>query len=549
MYSINDNRINENPNYTLGLKSTLITLTQKYPWRIEMYSRDAGIMGRWNIGSLNMPFSDFSFSISEKGPMDAKLNCPRIDFLTYYGNEFRFFYNNEQKYRGYLESVPDPKGGVINITPYHTRFGQLTFNSTISGVTFPEYMGTLINANSSNLGIGYSTALVTDYDSTGVLTGTVYNYETIQKFIDDYYKNVENVYYGVNSTGYFYLKKRSTAVTKVLYSGECQSFGNVTYKKDYSKIKATRYDVFLPSTGSGNSTYVATIPDGTDSYPYWSLENDIGIKIEKLNAVKGLTAVEAKLYAYNKIISQKIPVNIKISSIDVRTYDLQIGEKVRVWTNPEWQLYDLVDCDSVEGWYGNIELNTTDYIEGSGCINILTDLPAYYDFGKTLHFKKITKLLFMIKSTQTGQFLDVFFANYHPYELLYFSDGIYGKGNYSIGMSDNTSTEASDVTKVRIKITDENKWNQIEIPCTYAFRYLGFILQENSTIQNLRINVDDIKLFGVFQNHYEGNVVKLDYKISNDNYHLYDAELGDLKQLSNNINYWLKEKVEKLEAV
>jgi hypothetical protein len=536
MYRISESRISESD---IFISSTDLPIS-RYPWRIDLFPQGKS----WNIDAQNVPIQSFSFSLAEKGCMDAKIKFATIDFPVYYGNEISIYYQGEKRYMGYISTLPDPTGDTINISPYSKRLDEIRFNTTWVDKTFLEMLEDTIVSHTTETGIYYNPSMVISYNTTQVYGTTgksiQYKYEKISKLIDDYYDKVDDIYWGVQENSFLYLKKRNANIDYYLYGGSNQSFQELKPKKDYAKIKETRYDVFQKSTITNESEYIATIPDGSSNYPYSNNEAVVGVKYNNLTAPQGLNSTECKDYAFAKITAQQAPENTKIKGLDIRRYDLRIGQRIKVYSETERQLYDLVSCDSTTKWWGDVSIDNNDFLEGSGSIVFGSSAMVYYDFGEVQHWLNIEKIIFMIKAESIGSLSAFSFGtNYSGYGL-----GLYGIGLY--GMSTTVIEEIFATTQIeKLSIPTVNNWCLIQLPVTRDFRYLGFV---SDSTNYSSIHIDDIKLYGYFNKAYEGNVIKLSYDINPENEYLYDVEIGDEDQKANDLLFEMQKKIDLLES-
>jgi hypothetical protein len=160
-----------------------------------------------------------------------------------------------------------------------------------------------------------------------------------------------------------------------------------------------------------------------------------------------------------------------------------------------------------------------------------------YDFGEIKHYKKIKKIMLMLKSDSIGSFLKFSYGTH----LGGYSVGNYSTYDYSIQNTTNVNIFS---THVYISIKNPNVWELIEIPLEGDFRYIGFL---STSITNATIKIDDIQLYGITKRYYEGNVIKLNYMLNKKNLSLYDAEIGQYDQAINDDFFAWKKKLAKLE--
>ncbi|MFA5300630.1 MAG: hypothetical protein WC389_20780, partial [Lutibacter sp.] len=219
----------------------------QFPWSVDIQSKDGGFIKSYTIGANNFFCDEVNFSLSEKGCLEAKLNLAKIDIPYYCGNQIIISYNGKRKYSGYVTNEPSVDEDSIKISPFSKRLKEVKFNSTFNNYTFPEMLSTTIAANSTNTGVLYNSFLV-DYNDTSVYSSAPYKNENIEKLINDYYEIEDDSFWGVNADQYLYISKRSTVITKILYSGQNQAFKKLKITNDFSKIQYTRVNLFQKST-------------------------------------------------------------------------------------------------------------------------------------------------------------------------------------------------------------------------------------------------------------------------------------------------------------
>ncbi len=500
----------------------------RYSWKVDINYKTGGKIKSWNIGAQDVPIKELSFSKAENGCLDGKIKLSKLDFPIYYGSEVIIYYNNIRKYRGFISNIPDNIDDGISITPYTKRFDEISINTTYTNYTFQQMIQDFIPNFSTETNIFYNESLI-NFSDTTIYGSVKYNYEKIKKVIEDYYEKEDDAYWGVDENGFFYIKKRDDNVSAILYSGQDQAFQKFKYKKDYSKLKYTRINIFQKSTGgSGENVFIATIPDGSYEYPYILNETETQRKDEKKTAPEGFSIQECKDWAWAELNNQKVPENIKITGVDIRKFDFNIGQKIRLWTGLELRLVDLISCDTLTNWTnGSLE---NEHVEGDYSIRLRSSYAVYYDFGEIKNYHKIEKISFMINSNDISLPVKVNAAqDGSRYSLDYYSSGIY---SYSSGGSN----------EYEFYIPNVNVWNLVEVPIGNNFRYLGFFCQSTYVL------IDDIRLYGYQKKYYEGNIISCDYKINKKNQYLYDVEIGDYDKFSNDLLFAMQKKIAVLEA-
>lgn len=509
--------------------------SQYYKWKIEIRHPSGGLIRSAFIGANNFFAKNVNFGLTERGCETASLQMAKIDFPVYYGCDVVIYKNGERRYAGYISNIPNSENDTIKITPYIQRLSELSINTTYTNYTGREILQNAIESISTDSKILWNNSIV-KYDDTSVFENVSYKYEKVKKVIEDYYQNQDDAYYGVNAYNNLYIKERASTISHILYHGLNQPFRSLEYSKDYSQIKQNVYDIFQKSTDTNENVFIATIPDGSSNYPYNSNKNVVGLKRDKLIAPNGLNSTECKDYAFAKINAQVAPENIKITGIDIDRFDLSIGQKIRIWENEKEQLFQVNACESTENWTGAVSLSD-DYIEGSNSIEFSSSNYVIYDFGEIKHYRKIKKILFMIKSDIAGSYLKFSHGNYL---------GGYSIGNYSTYYYSKNSTSVSSIfsTHAYISIKSPNVWELVEIPLTSNFRYIGIM---STSVLNATIKVDDIQLYGLSKKYYEGNVIKLNYKLNKKNLTLYDAEIGQYDQALNDEFFAWRKKIATIE--
>ncbi len=538
MYKISEDKISEQ---TLQLNTEDYPVSQ-YKWLIEMDYKDGGIMKKWSLGADGNPINKVSFSLGEKGCIDATLKFSQIDFPVYYGNEILISYNGRKRYRGFINNIPSyTSPDSLKCTPFTNKLNTIFINTTFTNNTFKEMIFEVLNDKSTSLGIFYNESMMTDYTDVTVYSGVKYNYTPCQQVIDDYYERTDDVYWGVEANGFLYLKKRSTSISKSLYSGGCQAFQSLTYKKDWTKIKATRYHIFQKSTATGENIFIATIPDGSSNYPYSDMELTVGTLEQKLTAPSGLNSTECKDYAYGKIFASRAPDNVKVKGIDINKIDLSIGDKVRIYTGSQLQLKELISCDSTAKWYGEVSLEDNIKVEGDYSLSFPSYATIIYDFGELQKYDNIKKISFMLKSDKQGTYLQASFGK----KRTGYSQGIYSNDAYSA----NVLSTACDLfcSNQSISIRNIATWNLIELNVTNDFRYFA-ISRLSTGYTDATLYIDDIRLYAFQNRFYDANVIKLDYDLDKENLTLYDAELGEFNPFLNDLLFTMEKRVRDVEV-
>lgn len=556
MYNISNDIISESRSLTQQTTSAII---RKNNWKIEILGTDGGLIKNFDLYSKKI--KSFSFSEGEKGSLDASFKFNKIDFPVYINSVVSVFYNDEKIYRGYITNIPSyTEADQLKCAPFTKKLENIYINKTYTAQTFKQILSDILTTYTTYLNIYYNNDLLTDYTNENTYTVT-YDFETAKKIIEDYVELVDDVYYGVAPSGYFYVKKRSSEYNHILHSGQNQHFSNFSYKKDWAKIKNTRFHVFQKTTDS-KTRYIDTIPDGSTVYPYIDAEKTIGIIEGKLTAPAGFSDDESKDYAYAKLIAQTAPENVKIKDIDIRRHDIKIGEKVKLFDNLDWQLKSLLTCETRTGWHPllKVTLSSLHKIEGDYSITFGSSIVAKYEFETMQRFEAIKNISFMIMSDTPGLIVSVGIYGeeqkygYASTSVTEIGQGKYSAGNYSIGnysvgniASLTTSYGASSYTSLKsMYLPSAGSFHLLELPAsTYFF---GWDIFTTSSTGGARIYIDDIRINATQKATYEGTVISRDFDIGKDNIHYYDIEVGDFNPLINDKLFEMEQKIKQLEA-
>lgn len=516
--------------------------TAYYPYRVEILSNDGGYIRDWAIGADGCPLSMVQYEETERGDVKCTIDIAEVTFPLNYSDIVKIYYNGKLDYIGYIEKLPDPRGGKIQVYPYIQRLKDILYNGSFSAKTPKEILETVITSTDSDTDVFWNSDAV-DINVTDTYSPT-YAYIKVEKIIDDWVKLEDDAVWGVDN-GFLVVKKPDDDVKYTIFNDDQPPFVEIEEDNDSTKIEATEYRVFAKNA-SGDTDYVGIVPDG-GTYPDLSLETDIGRKITgRLTAPDGLTGADALEWAYAKLKAYYPAQTVKITGLDRRLFDIKPFDKVRTWGNEELQLETIEDCEALTYWHGSDSLAlSSDAKKGLYSVEFDTGTAKteliYIDFERTRTYRGVEKLVFWIKSPDSatkavavrlGRYETS--ANYNEWAGEYASPPLYGEGVYW-DTADNVS------------IRTVGAWNVIELSINPgAFQFIEF---KSISDTDITIRIDEVQLYHFYQKLYELNVKTVKYKIAKSNYHYYDLELGSYDRKANDKLFEIERRLTELEEV
>lgn len=517
-------------------------ITSQYPWSITWKHRTGGIKRTWYYGQDNCPIVNFKFERNLSGCGAGIINLAYIDFPIDAEDLVYIYRNNSIYYLGMVDTIPDIKGGELDLIPIWKKYENSLYNGTLTTQTIAQIISTVVSALATNTGIAYNASLVsTGSSSTYTIT---YNYETGKKIFDDLTTRTSSRYWGVNESAQFYLKQYETSVSKNLFYSDPPAYTDIQITKDYSGIPATRYQVYYKNSGNTGTTRAGEVGYG-GSYPSITLEKFTRVKEAKITVPDNVSSTDALTWAYALLQTYSPKTNITVNNINLDRYEPYIGQLVQVQDREDYELTTKITCDSTTGWKG-ATLDTTTFVEGTGSVKFTSAVSgAYMEYVNTswIALYHAQKIGFMVYATNAGSYLTV--KIYTGYELTQYGAGVGTAGAGTAGIGDTTvTTQTYTITSQVIIIQSANVW-------TYQdFAYTGNIYKikfefTSTPPSSTTVYVDRIQVYQLYRAVYTNNVVQIDYEISpeqeNVTAHLlsYDTKANDqlfaLQQSNDNL--------------
>lgn len=514
-----------------------------YDVEMRVYNRSGGLKKGYFFGMNNVPIKSIKFEENKHylGAGDIVFNF--VDSPLDVDDKVEIYYKGTKKWQAIIDNQVT-KEGKIELVPYSEQLEDRIINTSYTGEIM-DYMFEDILTNSSSIDVYWDNSVI----NTGDLGAYnwEFQYKQAKSAIDDLMKKLNGREWAVDLSNRFVIYEKSTSITKIIQNINNNWFTELKRKIDTKRIKATRHVVTQKSTDN-KIEYVDEVGYDLPGNTYATLD------IEKVRRRKdtrfdisfhSTDTTFLKDYAYSDLQAQALlGESITLKDFRIDKYDPAINTYIKVIDATEKQLKTLVNCDSITNWSAGT-LYTDDYIEGSGCVQIIgsnpTDSETYYDLGEIKRFKKLEKINFMVKSDE-----DVG-------EVLQF------------GLSENSSTLWDNPYSVFINDTDI--WELKEImPDESSFRYVGFRLK-NSRDTKRQFNllgrnmlgsyaqpslyteflIDRIQTFAFNYNEYEGLVVQKKYKIDNKGLTC-DITLSDYDNQANQRFFDLNKEVENLKG-
>lgn len=530
-------------------------------WRIDITHKSGGIKAHYYIGQDNCGISKFDFELTEIVCGSGSITFAYIDMPLHAYDTVEIYYNNVKKYKGFIESTPDPKGGVIKILPFSKRLDELVVNSSFTIQTVSYILQTIIQAVQTDTGITWHPDYV-DTGSTDTYTLNYAEYEKPKKIIDELVKKLDDREWGVTAFDIFTVYQPSTTITKTFLYGDDPYYTEVDADIDYGKVKQTRSQVFMKTTGTSETARVGQVGYGS-GYDTPAVEVLTRKKVGKFTAseVVGSAAMALDI-AYNNLLAQAVtPQSVDVKNFDLtRGYFPAIGDRLKVQDRIARQLRTIIHCDSLTddddsmgeagSWIGmkctpSISTTSGYYTEGTGALYFsgsLIDTGIIYDFGELIHWYYPEKLLFMLRSDVVGQFMAFSTAKE------------YGgwSGDTWCGDAWCDSEITSDYlfeTTTEFNIPTGGVWKVYSLDITDTdWQYLSFYFK-TAPGSTATIYIDQIQLFCYHRQTYEACIVKAKFNISKANDRLCQITLNEYNMDANDVLWAYERQIEKLEAI
>lgn len=518
----------------------------QFPWKIILRSSDTGLKKMWIIGQDSCPITKLEFELNEYLCGAGTIELSYLNFPFHANDILDAYFENDRKYRAYIQNTIDPKGGKIKLKPYKDKFNIIFYNGNLTAAdhTIEEIFEHVIEATDDDTTIVWNSDFI-DTGDTSVYRPDYRLFEFPKKIFDDYIKKCDDRRWGVRPDNIFTVYHPSTTVDHVFFQDDNPVCTKIKNNKNYDKIKKTRSQVFrktaAPADEQDSMTRAGEVGYGA-GYAVIELETIVGKKEGKFIASEVLqNNTEALVMAYAELTALSLPESIVCEDVDLTQYFPVIGERLTIQDIEDLILRIIIDCDSITDWNG-ATAETTDYKEGSGSIKFTgTGSPTemIYDFGRIEHWYNPEKLGFMIKATRAGEYLECSTGEVKR------SAGLSIAGIGTAGRGDTSLTGLGD-TLYKIQIHNNNLWQWFDVDFISNFRYFG--INFHDTVASTTVIIDQISLYLYDRSVYTANVRKAKFTIEskgtkcNMTLNNYDDQLND--------EYfdWIR-KVEKLEAI
>jgi hypothetical protein len=532
----------------------------QFDWRAQLFHKSGGIKKDWFIGQDNTSLEKIDFELTKKICGSGTIRFVYLDFPIDADDYVKIFFQNSLVYRAIVDQSIDPKGGKAKLLPYSQRFGELLANNTFTGKTIAEMLETIVINAFPDTQINFLLSLV-DTGSIETFDKDFSKYETVKKIIDELVSELDDREWGVTADNLFTVYKPSILTDEILLYGDDPYYTDIKQDIDYSKIKATRYQVLKKNTTTDKIERIGEVGYG-GLYPILSIEN-LTRKKEKKFTVSDLIVnnADALEFAYANLTSKAIvPQSITLKDFRFELLFPEIAKRYKVQDRIEYIRRKIIRCDSLtadddsfekdSGSWSGATLNTTDFTSGTASITydgaIIGD-SIRYDFGDTIKLLDPLSLGFMLKSEFAGDLLGIEIGIGGDTG----GDGAWSSGPWSVGAwsQDNTSyTTDTILFEDTINIPNGQTWNYYEFPFTLTeFSYIKFKFTTTPS-STTTINIDDIGIFLPDRAEYESNVILAKFRLEKDDIKC-DVKLNDYDLQANDDFFLLERELQKLEAL
>ena len=516
-------------------------INSQHPIIVEIRTRDNGLKRRWywHKDDENCPIKSIQWDKNINNGLGAcNITFVRVDFPIDANDDIVISYNGTTLYKGYIDSIPDPEGGKVKVSPPITKLRN-TLYPTPSPVLGTENVNELIEklidyANNDGSRIDYIHSYNVISDKAEITFDENPEYKSVHSILEQCVNGAGNNYnFGVDENYKFYVKEKETTVSDAYYNTEIPQFATVEHTEDWTKVKNTRI-VIKDKDGD----LVTQVGYGTDTigsagdYPILTdIENKIGIR-EKLETVEKVTLEKdiADFFYTRLVVNAQSAITTKIKNINLDLKNPELFQFVRAQSQQKRQLSIVDDFDDITKMVSAtpVTLDTDDYYSGNGSIvfnTVTTDSEFPVDWIYELDEKFVPngegKLGIMIKSSQLGTYLEL---SYGEFDTIGYGDGAYGAGAYGAGSEERVGAvlwETSEIVKL-----ENSGWNYVEVSASRNFKFIG-IRQIDRTINVGEVKINRAQFYDYAHNEYEGNIVGLSYTLDSNGLQV-DAELTNL---------------------
>ena len=478
--------------------------TPQNDYLLTIYNKDFVIKKAYSLGSPDCVIEKIKYSESEKGSLNATITVKYLEVFLEYGDFIVINFQGNRDYIGYVVEIPDISGGNIKVNSLLNRCKELLYTGDFTDQTKTQILNTVISSLQSDSKINFASGLI-NFTDVGTYSPSYYS-EKLSSILEEWAETEADTFWGINSDAFLYVKKRDTTISQTIYPSQYEKFD---YTKNYDSTEYTRVDLYIPQEDD-DDLFISQIPDGSTTYPYFDIEDIIGVKVLKLVAADSLSEAEAKEWAYGEVQSQILPeTKLVLSGLD-NTIKLKVGQKARVFLPSDYDFLEDIDTESLDNWTGDATLSTDAY---DGTYSILVNGTATYTFPVIKNYADIKKIILFCK----GGFGNVgTISNESDFTYLTTDD------DYGLATDDGYLLISEDSTTIslgNININISDAWNYIELDLTE--KKLKAI-----TFNLTNCKIDFIHFFAIGTKYYDVNVVERSIDISNGSIDKYDVTFG-----------------------
>lgn len=525
------------------------------PWKIDWYYKD-GALKKSLLFGIEGNIKNFEIELNERIQGAVTIEFNFIDFLIHMKDIVEIFYRGVKKYTGYISSMPDSKGGKINIDPRHTIFDRLLYNGSFENKTLRYIFKTIVQSKQSITGIIWNDFYVDIDDETEYSFD--YNYENCKKIFDDLKDLLDDTKWGANENNIFVVYQDEDTVTKIF---DNQNFISVETEESYDDIDATKLQVFQKDIND-DTVRIGEVGYGGD-YPTIALEEKIYQKEGTLNIdVPDLTETECLDFAYSKLTSLQSGISGNVKGFNLDSWFPQIGKKIKLNDKIYPVNFNLLNCklltadaqynffsDGNDKWdcsFGALALDSVNYINNSKSIKYTNTVSNkfWYDFENGFIVNNTQKINIALRSNKVLNL--TIKINYIDKSSTYID---VNKNNY-VDSSGNVYVSQNETLSIIHNVSNINRWLFIAIPFNFSIvKILKIEFSFEDQLSSTIINIGNVSMFADFRNEIEGTVKKAKIKIDAKNNKLCNITLNKYNKELNNNFFRLEKKIKEIEAI
>ena len=560
MYNLGSRALGQTANSTVFANKPGL----QYDWRVQLYYKDGTIKKDWWIGQDNNPLKKLKFELTEKICGKGEITFAFLDFPIDADDYLILSYKGDVKYRAIVDQAIDPKGGRAKLLPYHERYGELLINNTFTTKTIEEMLTTIVNTETfADTGIFTIPGFI-DTGDTETFDKDYSSYNTVKKVIDELVNSLDDRQWGVTADNIFTVYQPSETVDEVLLYGDNPPYSEIDQNIDYSKIKATRYQVFRkvtadpeadPPIEEGGTEYIGQVGYGS-GYPTPDIEKLSRKKVEKFPIDELITNnTKALEFAYADLIANTaIPETIKLKNYRFENVFPTIGKKYKVQDRVEFIRRQILDCEALTndddtfqgGAWTGATLETADFTTGSGSVRFTgTEIAdeMSYAFTNTVKLLKPLKISFYLKSETYGDFLQLDIDG-TTYDINIPSADVWWYYDFEF-----TATTIDEIKFVYVNAPSGGQSNGWSIETSTDSSWSTGTWSANTTTSfSNTVYIDNIGLFLPHREEYEASVISASFEITGPNIKC-NVKLNEYDLFANNELFRLERKLEKQQAI